>query len=282
MPEYMYKAVESDGKVRKGNIIAVTMEQAERKLAAEGLEIIGIYPEEMKRKSILGRKAQLSDKECALFCKHMLTMLKAGVNVINALEMVSEQSSNRMLRIAIAGIIDDISSGETLPMAIKHQDVFSPLFASVLEAGDVSGNMELSFEKMSAWYEKQAKLSESEERLRYYPRIVLYTALIIIVAMTVFVVPRFMSIFDNMDIEMSGLALLSRNISRVCAKYWWIVVPVLVLIIGIINMWVNSTSGRSFGINMRHKIPMLRDLQIKIDCAIFAILAKQVFKSACV
>ncbi len=202
MPGYMYRAIGPDGKEKKGNITATNQEQAASKLKADGLIVMKIEPQSALNKDITFGAPRVKARDYAVFCRQFVAILKAGVSVINALQMMSEQTENKALKSATVSLVDDLGKGETLSAAMRRQKVFPSIFVNLVEAGEATGSLETAFERMALQFEKEAKLKAIIKKATIYPIIVMIVAIGVIVAMMTFVIPNFMSMFEDMDVEM--------------------------------------------------------------------------------
>ena len=161
MAQFSYQAVEKDGKTKKGNIEAESIDKARSLLRADNLTVIKIGEAGMLNKDIninIGKK-NLKPRDLRVFCRQFLSILKAGVSMIAALEMLSDQTENKILKAAIKSIKDNVEKGDTLSQAMKKQEgIFPSILLSMIEAGEASGSLEVSLERMSELFEKDARI----------------------------------------------------------------------------------------------------------------------------
>ena len=130
MPGFVYKAIGPDGKEKKGNIQAATQEQALSRLKGDGLIPIEVNPENMLNKDLnIDIGGKITARDFCVFCRQMLSILSAGVSIINALQMLAEQTENKKLKRGIATLADEVGKGETLSNAMRKQPkVFPSIF----------------------------------------------------------------------------------------------------------------------------------------------------------
>lgn len=270
MPGYIYKAIGADGKEKKGNITATTIEQASSKLKSDGLIVTKLDPETALNKDISFGTPKVKARDYSVFCRQFVAIIKAGVSVINALQMMSEQTENKALKAAVICLVDDLGKGETLSGAMRKQKVFPSIFTNLVEAGEATGSLETSFERMALQYEKEAKLKAIIKKATIYPIIVLCVAVGVIVAMMTFVIPNFMSMFDDMDVEMPALTKAVIAMSDFFVGYWWLIgIVVIIAVIGI-KMFAKTISGKFFFGTLKIKAPGIGQLQTKTNCATFS------------
>ena len=141
METFSYTAVGADGKEKKGTVIAETREDAARSLKDQGLLPMSIGKQSALDKDInfsFGKKG-VKVRDLSVFCRQFSSIIKAGVNVINALSMMSEQTENKKLKAAIKNVQSNVEKGETLSSAMRSEgDIFPSLLISMVAAGEAS------------------------------------------------------------------------------------------------------------------------------------------------
>lgn len=270
MPGYIYRAMGPDGKEKKGNITATNLEQAASKLKADGLIVMKLEPENALNKEITFGAPRVKARDYAVFCRQFVAILKAGVSVINALQMMSEQTENKALKSATICLVDDLGKGETLSTAMKKQKVFPSIFVNLVAAGEATGSLETAFERMALQFEKEAKLKAIIKKATIYPIIVLIVAVGVIVAMMTFVIPNFMSMFEDMDVEMPAMTKAVIAMSDFFVAYWWLLAIIVVGASVGIKLYSQTISGRILFGTLKLKLPGMGQLQTKTNCATFS------------
>ena len=270
MPGYIYRAMGPDGKEKKGNVTATNQEQAASKLKADGLIVMKIEPEGTFNKEISFGVSRVKVRDFAVFCRQFVAILSAGVSVINALQMMSEQTESKPLKAATIGLVDDLGKGETLSAAMRKQKVFPSIFVNLVAAGEATGSLETAFERMAIQFEKEATLKAIIKKAAIYPVIVLFVAVGVIFAMMTFVIPNFMEMFADMDIEMPLMTRIVISISDFFVAYWWAIIIGVIAIVAGIKAYGRTVSGRVLFGTLKLRIPGMGQLQTKTNCATFA------------
>lgn len=271
MPGYVYRAIGPDGKEKKGNISATTREQAANKLKADGLIVTKLDPETAMNKEInISFGSGIKPRDYSVFCRQFVAIIKAGVSVINALQMMSEQTENKTLKAAIICLVDDLGKGETLSNAMRRQKAFPSIFVNLVEAGEATGSLETSFERMALQFEKEAQLKAIIKKATTYPIMVLFVAVGVIFVMMTFVIPNFMEMFADMDVEMPAITMAIVKMSDFFVAYWWLIIIVAIVAVVLIKLYANTLSGRVLFSTLKLKFPGLGQLQVKTNCATFA------------
>lgn len=270
MPNYVYRAIGPDGKEKKGNITATNQDQAASKLKADGLIVMKLEPESALNKEITFGTPSVKARDYAVFCRQFVAILKAGVSVINALQMMSEQTENKALKSASISLVDDLGKGETLSGAMKKQKVFPSIFVNLVAAGEATGSLETAFERMALQFEKEAKLKAIIKKATIYPVIVMLVAIGVIFAMMTFVIPNFMGMFEDMDVEMPAMTRAVIAMSDFFVDFWWLIIIVVIAVVVGIKLYAQTISGRLLFGTLKLKLPGVGQLQTKSNCAVFA------------
>lgn len=269
MPKYSYIAVSVDGKRKKGSIEATTLDKAQELLKLDGLTPIKVSEQGVLDKEItFGFLGKVKSRDLSVFCRQFVSILNAGVTVTSALEMLSEQTTNKKLQKAISDTKSGIEKGETLSEAMRsHSEVFPMLLINMVEAGEASGSLEISFERMAVHFEKSAKLSAIMKKAMIYPCAVGIIAILVIVIMLVFVIPQFQSMFDEIGTEMPAITKMVIKASDFLIHKWYIVVGILAIAITIFQLYRTSESGKVVFAKIGLKAPLVGVLTVKSSSA---------------
>ncbi|MDO4188188.1 MAG: type II secretion system F family protein [Lachnospiraceae bacterium] len=272
MPGFIYKAIGPDGKEKKGNIQAASSEQAIMRLKSDGLIPVEVTAENVLNKEInISFGTKITARDYCVFCRQMLSILGAGVSIINALQMLSEQTENAALKKGIATIADEVGKGETLSNAMRKQPkVFPSIFVNLVEAGEATGTLEISFERMALQFEKENQLQQVIKKALTYPIIVGVVAVGVIFAMMTFVIPTFMNMFADMDVEMPAITQFVINMSDFFVAYWWLLIIIIVALIFGIKAYAKTLSGRVLFGTLAIKMPVVSNVTIKSASAKFS------------
>ena len=272
MPEFSYVAQDSSGKEKRGNVVADSAQLAIETVSAEGLVVLSV-----KEANLLTKELDLTignatkPRDLSVFCRQFVSMLSAGVTVVSALEMLSGQTENKYMAKAIVEVRSDIMKGETLGDAMaRHPKVFPDIMVNMIRAGEASGKLEVSFERMAEHFEKAAATAGMVRKAAMYPIIVAIVAIIVGVFMLVKVVPSYTEMFDSMDMELPGLTVAVVNLSDFLVAYWFIIIPVIIAIVVAIRMFKRTDGGKLFFAQMAIKLPLFGKLNVKTACSLFA------------
>lgn len=274
METFSYTAVGADGKEKKGTVIAETREDAARSLKDQGLLPMSIGKQSALDKDInfsFGKKKGVKVRDLSVFCRQFSSIIKAGVNVINALSMMSEQTENKKLKAAIKNVQSNVEKGETLSSAMRSEgDIFPSLLVSMVAAGEASGSLETAIERMAIQFEKDAKISGMVKKAMIYPIILIVVMIGVVIAMMMFVIPNFMDMFEGLDAEMPFMTVMVINMSNFILDKWWLLILIVVGIVFAYKSYYKTDAGRHVIDRIKIKIPVFGVLAVKTACARFS------------
>lgn len=273
METFSYTAVGADGKEKKGTVIAETREDAARSLKEQGLLPMSIGKQSALDKDInfsFGKKG-VKVRDLSVFCRQFSSIIKAGVNVINALSMMSEQTENKKLKAAIKNVQSNVEKGETLSSAMRSEgDIFPSLLVSMVAAGEASGSLETAIERMAIQFEKDAKISGMVKKAMIYPIILIIVMIGVVIAMMMFVIPNFMDMFEGLDAEMPFMTVMVINMSNFILDKWWLLILIVAGIVFAYKSYYKTDAGRHMIDRIKIKIPVFGVLAVKTACARFS------------
>lgn len=202
MPVFSYQASDATGRLRSGTLTAESPNEALGRIADSNLVPIDLRRVEGNAQGVLARlqthHLPVPPTDLIVFTKQLDTMIRVGIPMTQAFAILKDQTEQPRLRY-LAGIIrDDIESGSSLSAAAgKHPDVFSPLYCSMIEAGETSGTLPEVLDRLLYLIEHEAQVKADIKTALRYPLIVVGTLVIAFVIMVGFVIPRFVAFFDK-------------------------------------------------------------------------------------
>ena len=271
MATYEYMAVDKGGKQKKGTMDAQTPERVKEFLKNEGLIPISVKEQSFLNKDISIGTKKVKARDMSVFCKQFASIMQAGVTIINALQMLSEQTENKTLREAIKSVQIDVEKGESLASAMRNQgEIFPPILIHMVEAGEASGSLDIAFERLSVQFEKQAKVNGMVKRALAYPIVVILVAIAVVIVMLVVVFPQFEEMFANLDSELPAITKLVQSMSSFVQSFWWLLVMIVAAVVLGIRTYSKTESGQIFFSKIAMNAPMFGNLTVKSASATLA------------
>lgn len=263
---YSYVAMSPAGKEIKSTVDAANQQDAIQQIKAEGNVLV-----EIAEASALSKDLDLtifqkkpSARDLAVFCRQFVSIMNAGVPVTSTLEMLGDQTENKMLSDAIKDCQESIEKGETLADSMKrHVDIFGDLFITLVAAGEASGSLALSFERMGTQFEKDAKIRGLIKKSAIYPIVVAIVALIVVIVMLTVVVPQFEAMLTDLGSELPLLTKIVVAGSKMLINQWYIPLGVVIAIFFGIRHYRNTEGGGRFFGHLGIKAPLVGQLTVK-------------------
>lgn len=264
MTEYMYRAISKSGKEIKGKIESESMEKAKTELKNRDLVLTEISEAGLLQKDIQFNIAgKIKTRDLCLFCRQFVSMQRAGVTIIETLKMLAEATENPSLSKTLTNVRKNVEKGETLADSMEMEGVFPKLLINMTAAGEASGSLDIAYERMALQFEKQAKLKGLIKKASIYPIIVCVVAIAVVIVMLTFVVPTFMGMFQDMDVEMPALTMAVVHASEFMQKRWYIVLAVLVALVAFIRWFKSTPRGEGIFAKIALKLPLFGEMTIK-------------------
>ena len=267
---YSYVVVNQKGKERKGVIAAVDRETASAQLKQQGLVLVSL-----RESSALDKEINISflekkpkPRDLAVFCRSFVSIVGAGVTVTKALSLLTLQTENKILKAVIEDCHERIEKGDTLAEAMsRHKDIFTDLFITLVAAGEASGSLEKSFERMAVQFEKEAKLKATIQKASVYPIIVTVVAVAVVVIMMMYVVPQFESMLTELGTELPLITVIVVNFSRFVQNWFFVILAALIAVIFAIKAYKKTEQGALLFAEIALRLPLAGDLITKTASA---------------
>ncbi len=272
--KFYFQAKSLVGDLRKGHIEAINRDAAAAMLQAKGfvpisIEQEGKTPELVKDFQHLWEGISL--REVSVFFRQMATLIEAKVAIIYSMRAVADQTENVYLRTIIWDMVDDVEDGMTLSEAMsKHPDVFEPLSISMIQAGELSGNLERSISFLADNAEKNYDLTSKIKGALFYPGFVLSAAVVIGFVVSVLVLPKLTAVFKDLGVDIPWYTKILMGIGDFMSQYWW---GVLFLLMGLVfgtMYYMRSEDGKREWDIIKMKIPIVGNVFKYVYLARFA------------
>ena len=261
---FSYKAVDSTGTVVSGTYNAAEKTQVLSYLKAQGMTPISIGSGVNTDLSAYIPQKKPAAKDLSMFCEQFSALLKAGVTILDGLKLLIEQTKNKTLKEAIQTAVTAVNEGESLGNAMaKTPLVFDQTMTSLVKAGEASGSLEASLDRLGSQYKKDAEISATIKKAMVYPIIVLVVALVVVVFMLLFIVPKFMEIFESVDITMPKITLIVVGMADWLMANWFTALLVAGGVIGAFIAFFKSKTGKKCLSWVAIQLPGVKDFTIK-------------------
>lgn len=246
MALYMYEAFSQAGKKVKGTFDASSIAAVREYLAQQQLFPVRIeLAKEEARYSFFKRlfMAKISIKDKILFTKQLAVLLKSGVPLLQALELLNEQVEGRLRTILIA-VKDDIKSGISLADALKkYPQVFDNIYVQLVKAGEASGKLEVILERLTSYLERREAINKKIRKALQYPMMQLFFSVAVLILMLVYVVPQMSETFASQGRALPGPTQLLLALSDFLTHHFIIIIALVIAVVALYKYWSNTPRG---------------------------------------
>lgn len=273
MPNFKYVAYSKEGKEVKGTIEAADKDEAVYKLKEEGQMVVSVDKGSALDQDLnlsFGKK-KASTRDLSVFCRQFVSISTAGVAIVDALEMLGDQTENKALQEAIYNVKASVQKGDTLANSMRQQDgIFPPMMVNMVEAGESSGSLEVAFERMAIQFEKSTKIKSLVKKSMIYPIALTVIVIGVVVVMMILVIPTFSDMYADMGQELPAITRFVVALSDFIVGKWYILIAVIVVAVIAIKAFVATDTGKYVKADLGMKMPIFGKLTVKSASAQFA------------
>ena len=215
-------------------------------------------------------KLKVPQNDLLVFFRQMAVMLKSGVPLSQALELLAENMTNKQLGANILDISKKLGSGEELSSSLSNYPrIFSPIMIGLIEAGEAGGILSPVLERLASLIEARSKIKSQITGALIYPLAILVLAVTISLALLIFIVPTFDEMFKSMGAELPALTAFMLSLSRIVTSLGFLIIAPISLFAGayLFNISYSTKAGRKFIDDLILKIPLFGDLILKSELA---------------
>lgn len=269
MPSFVYTARETgSGREIKNTIDAATEQAAILVLLNKNLLVVSIQEKVGKKGKTAGGAVNLQD--LVVFTRQLATMIDAGLAMVQSLQALAEQTSNKVMKDVIRDVTTRVESGDSFSEALsKHPKVFNKLYVCMVGAGERGGLLAEIMSRLATYLENTARLRKKVKSAMMYPVGVTLVAMSITIFLLVKVVPVFGEIYAGFGSKLPGPTQTLIDFSKWMQKWIYIVIPMAGLAVYAWMMWIKTSKGREFWDRYRIRLPIFGHIAHKICLARF-------------
>lgn len=261
MPSYMYRVKSAEGKVLNGEIKSDNHQIVESLLVSKGYTVIHIREKNLinKLSEIRLLETKVKSRDLAAFCRQLSIVLEAGIPMESALDVLIEQTTNESLKNSLSDIYETIQKGVSLSSAMReYKKVYPELLVNMVEAGEISGQLNKVFQKVADHYEKEDKLNKKVKSAMTYPMIITVVSILAVFILMVNVLPSFAEMLYSLNVELPTLTQMVMDISSFLVSFWWLIAAVLIGIIVVGKIFLNTPDGKLLLSSLAIRLPILK------------------------
>ena len=258
MPTFDYAAESEAGVAVRGTVRAVNPSEARIQLLQRDL-VVGEVQQRPPRLRL--GKGGVSKIELMHLSRQLAAFLRAGIPILEALELLGEESANARLREVLGAVATSVRSGDTLAEAIDaHPDVFPVSYRTMLRSAELTGDLDLVLEQLSTYLERDAAATQKIRGALTYPAIIAVLSVVTVLIITIFVMPRFKRFFDSLGTELPLPTRMLIGITDGLTATWPILLAATLLVGGGVATAVRTDGGRLLKDRFLLRVPVLGEI----------------------
>lgn len=273
MSNYMYKAVNYLGEIST-NIVEYSSKQE----VINHLKAKQLIPIEIKQVNIMNMdlaelkifKTKIKTRDLSIFCRQFSTIIGAGISIGTALDILRHQIENRSLKKIIQGVYESIQKGNTLSEAMHEYKEIPLLMLSMIEIGEISGKLDLSLQLLATQYDKDLSTEHKIKSAMTYPIIIFVLMFAVITMVIIFVVPNYISMFEEMEAELPKITKALVLLSDFVIHKGYLLLVIITLVLVTFKLWISSYKGKYIYNKIILDIPILGKFILKLNTAHFS------------
>ena len=269
MAEFLVKVADERGHLMQQVETGYSEAEVRDRFAQQGFLVYWVKPKGMLAAGI-GRGRRVRASNFLVFNQQLLTLLKAGLPVLGALDLLIKRQRDTYLRSLLQNVRERVKGGELLSEAFSAQNVFPRIYTSTLMAGEKSGNMDevltryINFQRMALSFKKKLLVS------LVYPALLVTMVSIMFVFLMTYVVPRFAELYQNLNAQLPSITLFMLALGTHAQRYAPIAAIVVILVLTVLWRWRSTDRGAESIDRATHRIPIVGDIWLKYHVATFS------------
>lgn len=275
MPTYQYKARNAKGKLFESSITAQNERELRQQLDSQQLFLIDFSLQKSKESSLLSklgiRKPRVGLKELSIFTWQLYTLLNSGVILSEALATIRNCVKNKAFKNVIEDIHNNVVKGIPFSDALRpHTSIFPNIFIQMVHAGEVGGKLDEMLQRLAFYLERQAEIRAKIKSAMTYPVILLIASVGVVAFLTLIILPRFVTMFDDMGMQLPLVTRIMLSISTGVRQYFILVVAGVIGIAFLFKSYISKPIGRHQFDYLKLKLPVFGPLEEKAVIASFS------------
>lgn len=273
MPTYRYSAMDPSGRTINGTLEADSLELVRAKLADLSYHVLTIR----ETKSRAGVQEWFTGiqrvrlRDLVMFSRQFATMIDAGLSVVKCLDILQKQTRNPKMKDVIGEVKRDVAGGMSLTEALqKHPRIFTPLYINMIRSAEAGGILDLVLDRLATFLEKEQETRNKIKSAMTYPAVVFCFAVLMLIALLFFVLPKFKGIFDAMGLQLPLTTKLMLNSSDYLRSYWYIALVVMIGSVVAFKLLARTERGKYTLDAAKLRLPVFGDLILKTSVSRFA------------
>jgi type IV pilus assembly protein PilC len=285
MPKYIYTARGYDGETKGGEIISKDEKTLAQQLRGEGFLVTSIKLIEDKeddavKVKFFDRFTKVPLKEKMVFARNLSVMISSGLTVSRAVHNLAEQTTNKKFNKILLDVYEEIQAGKALSEGMaKYPSVFNELFINMVKVGEIAGNLDEVLKIVAVQLEKEHDLVSKVRGAMIYPAVIITAMVGIGIIMLTYVLPKILGVFKDMDVELPAATKFVIGVSDFMQSHSFITFALFFGTIVFLKFFLQTNVGKQAISLVSIKLPVIKNIVIKVNCARFARIYSSLLKS---
>ena len=261
MPLFQYTARTLKGALVNDKIDLPTRDDVIAHLRKNRMVVVQVRaaPKEFKLNFKFG--SGIRTRDIVVFTRQFATMINAGLPLVQALDILAQQTENKALADTTRQVVYDVESGQTLADALrKHPKAFSDLYVNMVAAGEAGGILDTILVRLAEFLEKNDAIVRKVKGAMIYPGVILSVAVIAVSVLLIFVIPTFQNMFASVNLQLPLPTRIVIGMSSLLKDYWWVLFAVAGFGLFLLNRYYQTAAGRLQIDSLLLKLPVLGDV----------------------
>ena len=233
-------------KIRSGVLVAKTRREAIIRLRDDGIRVIDIRELEttaLQKDIVIGKPVK--QDQFIMFLRQFSTLMRAGVTIVDAVRILAQQVESKALQNALMEVDDELRKGNSLSDSLaKYPKIFEPLTLNLIKAGELSGNIDESLDRLATHYEKAYQTKQKVISAMTYPAVVGVLAIGVVIFLLSTIVPMFVDMFESSGGELPAITVFVMGASDFIMNYWYILIAATASVVGFFWLLYRSEQGK--------------------------------------
>jgi type IV pilus assembly protein PilC len=260
MEKYRYSAVDDAGNKISGVEAANSSGAAHLALLERGYQTIQVS----EKKSVLQfeiTKKMVPRKDIMHFSRQLAVFVKAGISIMEALEVIAEETTDKLLQRAIFDMIERLQAGDTFASAAAaHPEAFPNYYIGILSSAELTGNLDSVLDQLADYLDRDIEARSKVTSAMVYPSVVAVMAVIVVIVLATFVMPKFVTFFASFNAKLPLPTRMLLSVSNFVSHWWWAIAAVVIAVVVGAILLRRSRGGKAWLDSMILKLPILGDL----------------------
>lgn len=271
MKKFAYEARDqASNKIIKATLQADSESAAAHLLIEQGFTPLNIVEESSRGNPLAKFAGRITTKDKVVFTRQLSTLIGAGLPLSQSLHTVLEQTQNKQLQSIIQDVTGSVEGGKTLSESFgKHSEVFNSVFIALVAAGELSGTLDESLQRVANQQEKDAAISSKIRGALTYPIIVLVVIFGVLAFMLFTVVPQVEKLYQDLKKQLPFITQVMVDAANLLAQFWWLAIIIIVLVIYFLRQYIKTENGIKVVDTFKLNVPIFNSMFRKLYMARF-------------